>query len=73
MVVLDETFDGGADGFDDSFDHNEVDHSQEEPDYAHEHEGPEYEQQEYYENDADDFESAQCAADQDFDYGGDDY
>ena len=83
MVVLDGTFDGGADGFEEGFGLNEVDHSDErnygsgyeqdfqEPDYGFD--GPEYEQQEYYENDADSFESAQCALDEMGDYGGDDY
>lgn len=70
MVVLDGTYDGGGDDLNEDMDTNEVDHS--EADSGDDGYGFDYPQQEDYENDADNFESHQCALDNDMDFGGDD-
>lgn len=71
MEMLDGTYDGGGDDLNEDLSHNEVDHSDSGGDDGY---GFDYSQQEDYENDADNFESHQCALDNEcaFD-GGDDY
>jgi hypothetical protein len=60
MVMLDGTYDGGGDDLNEDLGHSEVDHSDDGDGY-----GFDYPQQEDYENDADNFESHQCALDMD--------
>lgn len=76
MVLLDGTYDGGGDDLNDGFSDNEVDHSEEQGPYDtdpfdRDDEAFEYPQQEDYENDADNFESHQCALDMDYGDGDD--
>ena len=71
MVMLDGTYDGGGDDLNEDLGHNEVDHSDDGP--GDEGYGFEFEQREDYENDADNFESHQCALDNECDFGDGDY
>lgn len=77
MEIPDGSYDGGGDGFDDGFGHNEVDHSDDgqDPytvDSYDRHDDFDYPHREDYENDADNFENDQLALDNHMDYGDDD-